>query len=192
MSALSAFLASLALAWSMQTAPAGSDAAPGDGTTAADRPEPQTAGPAEDPMAVWERLANAFRTPDGAQVRIEQHIILRISPVPGPLDPNAAAFGPPPAAPARLVERRMAECIPIASIAGAQPQRGSRLLLFLRDRRLVAADLEKACSARDFYSGFYVEKLNADGRLCAQRDRVLARSGARCGISAFRQLVADG
>ena len=98
-----------------------------------------------------------------------------------------------PAAPnaPRMIERKMGDCIPMSWIAGGQPEGGSRLLLFLRDRRLVAANLEKACSARDFYRGFYVDKPNADGKLCADRDRILSRSGARCQISSFRLLVAD-
>ena len=96
----------------------------------------------------------------------------------------------PRSAPA-LVERKMDKCLPMSAIAGGQAQAGSRLILFLRDRRMVAANLERACSARDFYSGFYVDKPNADGRLCADRDRILARSGARCEIASFRLLVAD-
>lgn len=130
-------------------------------------------------------------SPTAMQVRIEQHIIWRVSPMPGPARQNLTALAPQAQAAPRLTERRMDKCIPMSWIAGGQPQAGSRLLLFLRDRRLVAADLERACTARDFYSGFYVDKPDADGRLCAGRDRILARSGARCSISSFRLLVAD-
>lgn len=181
MSALSAFLASLLAAW---PAPAGSGAVT----------EPSAAGPAEardDPLAVWQQLTDGFLTPEAAQVRIEQHVIWRIAPMPGPARESMLAIAPTlPTAP-RMIERKMGDCVPMSWIAGGQPQSGSRLLLFLRDRRLVAANLEKACSARDFYSGFYVDKPNADGKLCADRDRILARSGARCQISSFRLLVAD-
>ena len=65
---------------------------------------------------------------------------------------------------------------------------GSSLLLYLRDRRLVSAQLERSCSARDYYSGFYFEP-NADGRLCIDRDRLLSRTGARCSLSGMAQLV---
>ena len=65
---------------------------------------------------------------------------------------------------------------------------GNRLLLYLRDRRLVSAQLERACSARDYYSGFYFEP-NDDGRLCIERDRLLSRTGARCSLSNMAQLV---
>lgn len=178
MSALSAFFASLLAAW---PAPVPVEV----GTTE------HGSARAEDPLAVWARMTRDFRARGAAQVRIEQHIIWRVAPVPGPARESMLAANPlPPSAP-RMAERKMGECIAMSSIAGGQPQRGSRLLLFLRDRKLVAADLEKACSARDFYSGFYVDKPNADGKLCADRDRILARNGARCEISRFRLLVAD-
>lgn len=182
MSALTTFFASLLAAWpaSVETVPD----APGASAAVA-------AVPQEDPLAVWARLARTFRPLEAAQVRIEQRIIWRVSPVPGPARESLMALTPAPPSAPRMVERKMAECIPMSSIAGGRPERGSRLLLFLRDRRLVAADLEKACSARDFYSGFYVDKPNSDGKICADRDRILARNGARCEISSFRQLVAD-
>lgn len=188
MSALSAFLATLMAAW---PTPAASDGMTRTGKGADAEPAATSIEAREDPMAVWQRLAESFRDTDAAQVRIEQHIIWRITPMPGPARESLMAIAPTAPAAPRLVERKMGDCIQMSAIAGGQPQRGSRLLLFLRDRRLVAADLEKACSARDFYSGFYVDKPNADGRLCADRDRILARSGARCEISSFRLLVAD-
>lgn len=142
-------------------------------------------------MMVWQRLADGFLPAKRGQVRIEQHIIWRVAPMPGPARESLTAIAPPATAPTRIVERKMGGCLAMSAIAGGRPHRGSRLLLFLRDRRLVAADLEKSCSARDFYSGFYVDKPNADGRLCADRDRILARNGARCEIAKFRLLVAD-
>lgn len=185
MSSLTAFFASLALALPPQPVPASAE---GRGP---DRPEaaPAAAQRAEDPMAVWERLTRTFRDEAVAQVRIERHIILRVAPMPGPTRENMMAIAPTAPSAPRMIERKMGDCIPMSAIAGGQPQGRSRLLLFLRDRRLVAADLEKACSARDFYSGFYVDKPGGDGRLCAD-DRILARNGARCQISGFRLLVA--
>lgn len=168
-------------------------------------PQPQAAEGVEDvPSAVeagrvgeratpsiWQALAEGFRPVEAAQVRIEQRIIWRVNPMPGPARSNLNSFAAQAQGASRLAERRMSGCIPMSWIAGGQAQEGSRLLLFLRDRRMVAADLERACSARDFYSGFYVDKPDSDGRLCAGRDRILARSGARCSISAFHLLVAD-
>lgn len=182
MPAFSPFFATLTLAL---TAPGAAVSAPAPAESAA------APAVAEDPMAVWQRLADSFLPAETGQVRIEQHIIWRITPMPGPARESLTAIAPSAPTAQRMIERRMGDCVPMSAIAGGQPQGGSRLLLFLRDRRLVAADLEKACSARDFYSGFYVDKPNADGRLCADRDRILARSGARCAISSFRLLVAD-
>lgn len=145
----------------------------------------------DDPMAVWVRLAQDFRAGEAAQVRVEQRIIWRVVPLPGPARESMMAINPQPPRAPRMTERKMGDCVPMSAIAGGQPQSGSRLLLFLRDRRMVAANLEKACQARDFYSGFYVDKPNSDGKLCADRDRILARNGARCEISSFRLLVAD-
>jgi hypothetical protein len=142
-------------------------------------------------LAAWPATASGEAGAAAAQVRIEQHIIWRVTPIPGPARQSLQAIAPTAPNAPRLVERKMGDCVPMSWIAGGQPQGSSRLLLFLRDRRLVAANLEKACSARDFYSGFYVDKPNADGKLCADRDRILARSGARCEISSFRLLVPD-
>ena len=184
MSTLSAFLASFALAWTPQPAESAKDAR-ADTQATAPRLDP------DDPMAVWRRLAQGFLPAEAGQVRIEQHIIWRITPMPGPTRESMMAIAPTAPSAPRMIERKMSDCVPMSWIAGGQPQGGSRLLLFLRDRRLVAANLEKACSARDFYSGFYVDKPNPDGRLCADRDRILSRNGARCQISSFRLLVAD-
>lgn len=183
MSAVSVFFASLLAAW---PAPASEDTAKAEGQAVV---APAEARP--HPLTVWRALAQSFLPADAAQVRIEQQIIWRISPMPGPARESFTALAPTAPSGPKMVERKMGDCVPMSWIAGGKPQGGSRLLLFLRDRRLVAANLEKACSARDFYSGFYIDKPNADGKLCADRDRILARSGARCEISSFRLLVAD-
>lgn len=182
MPGLSSLLASLLFAQNPQALPAA-------GPVIAPETVSVDATPSGEAMAVWRRLAESFHPGEAGQVRIEQHIIWRIAPMPGPSRQALTAITPREAP--RLVERRMDKCLPMGLIAGGRAQSGSRVLLFLRDRRLVAADLEKACSARDFYSGFYVDKPHADGRLCADRDRVLSRSGARCEISRFRLLVSD-
>lgn len=180
MPALSAFLASLLMAW--PAPPVAS--APADASQAGQQPQPAS-------DTVWRQLAEGFRPSDAAQVRIEQRVIWRITPMPGPTRESLVAIAPRPPGSPRMIERKMGDCVQMGWIAGGRPEGASRLLLFLRDRRMVAANLEKACSARDFYAGFYVDKPNSDGKLCADRDRILARNGARCEISSFRLLVTE-
>ena len=131
------------------------------------------------------------RAPENFQVRIEQRVIVRIAPRSStPRQSLTAELESRPASPPRMVEKRMDDCLDLADIAGVQTTRDDRLLLYLRDRRLIAASLEKSCRARDFYSGFYVER-NKDGRICRKRDKLLSRSGVNCEIDRLRQLVAD-
>jgi len=123
------------------------------------------------------------------QVRIEQRVVIRIAPaaVRQPLNADL----PQRASPPRFEERSKEKCLGLGTIAGVQTGSGNRLVLFLRDRKMVSVGLEKACRARDFYSGFYVEK-NKDGQLCVSRDKLQSRNGARCEIETMRQLVAVG
>jgi hypothetical protein len=122
------------------------------------------------------------------QVRIERRITVRIAP-PGPsLRQSMVAQAAPLALP-KLKERKIGKCLPVAAISAVQPDAKGKLLLFMRDRRLVSATLEKACSARDFYAGFYLER-TADGMLCVDRDKLHSRAGATCEVSRMRQLVA--
>jgi hypothetical protein len=131
---------------------------------------------------------------DGAnarQVRIEQRVTIRIAPRDPAVRPSMLAdMAPRAGAPARTQERKMGKCVPVSGIAAVQAEAGGTLLLFMRDQKLVSANLEKACRARDFYSGFYVER-SGDGLLCVERDKLHSRAGASCEISRMRQLVAD-
>ncbi len=122
------------------------------------------------------------------QVRIEQRVVVRISPHSTTQRQSLMEELPQHALPPRLEERKMEKCLPVSGIAGVQTGSGNRLLLFLRDRRVVTASLEKSCRARDFYSGFYVER-NEDGKICVDRDKLQSRTGAKCEISRMRQLV---
>ena len=88
----------------------------------------------------------------------------------------------------RLVERPYGSCVDASDIIGVS-DRDSRLVMYMRNRQIITAELEKSCSPRDFYLGFYVEQ-NDDGRLCVDRDRLLSRAGAKCRISNLNRLVA--
>ncbi len=115
-------------------------------------------------------------------------MIIRIAPRQGPVRQNLTTSLLPRSSQPRYLERPIGDCLPVQSIAAVHAEGDNRLLLFLRDRRLISARLEKSCSARDFYSGFYMED-SPDGRLCVDRDRLHARSGAKCEVARLSQLV---
>ena len=137
--------------------------------------------------AVWSAIADAFRAAPAEQVRIEQRTIIRITPF-GVTREMFADLPQAPLAP-KFRERKVGKCVPVAGIAGVQIGGDDRLMLFMRDQRMIGASLEKTCRARDFDSGFYLER-NGDGQLCVDRDMIHSRSGASCSLSRLRQLVA--
>lgn len=123
------------------------------------------------------------------QVRIEQRVIIRISPgAAGTREQSMAAL---PRRPLRqqFQEQRYKDCIPISTIVGVEPGPNNRLMLFMSDRRILTAELEKSCNARDFYSGLYIER-SEDGRLCSGRDELQSRAGASCGVEHLNRLTA--
>lgn len=144
---------------------------------------------AEADVVKLEGLRDPQVPPVVRQVSIEQRVTIRVAPrmstAPIAFD-SASQNGAGP----RFAEKKMGKCVPVSGIVGVQYRDANRLVLYLRDRRMVSATLEKACHARDYYSGFYVAR-NSDGMLCSDRDEIRARSGASCQISALRQLVPD-
>lgn len=140
------------------------------------------------PVVPYAFSAQPLDSESAWQVRIEQRTTIRVSPRPLPMQPNMFDSLPRRAVGPRFAERKIGKCLPASGIAGVQVQPDNRLLLFLRDRRMVSASLERACSARDFYSGFYVAP-NADGQLCVDRDTLMSRNGNNCKLSRIRQLV---
>ena len=122
------------------------------------------------------------------QVRIEQRVVVRIAPQRMSNRQELAAQAFEREIESRYQERRIGKCIPLEGIAGVQTAGGNRIVLFLRDARVISASLDKSCRSRDFYSGFYVER-HQDGRLCIARDQLQARTGAKCEIERMRELV---
>ena len=154
--------------------------------TAEQEPRVETAGRQDvaDVLAdPWPALLMRHRLENPAQVRIEQRVIVRITPRPADARRRLSAD----TAQVRLTSRSADGCVPLDAIAGVSA-RQSHLLLFLRDRRLLTARMEKSCSVEEFYSGFYLERPE-DGQMCVDRDALQARSGARCTVAEFRQLV---
>ena len=87
-------------------------------------------------------------------------------------------------------EKKIGKCLPMNNILGVQMFSDRFLDLVTQDRRRVRAQLEENCQARSFYSGFYMEK-SADGKMCAGRDILHSRTGAKCEIERFRELVPE-
>ena len=133
----------------------------------------------------------AWDQPAAQQVRIEQHFSIRITPGSPQVPTDMLVELQQEEVPPRFVERKRGKCLPAGSIAAVDSAQGNRLLLFLRDSRIFTGTLDKSCNARDFYSGFYVER-NADGQICVNRERLQARTGASCKLKALRELVAVG
>ena len=134
-------------------------------------------------------IAHSFEPDSAHQVRIEQRMTIRIAPRAAmPIRRDMFAPMPDGEMRPRFTERKMGKCVPVAGIAGVRPNGGSSLILYMRDRRMVSAALDRTCRARDFYSGFYLSD-SSDGMLCVDRDMLQSRSGATCKLSRIRQLV---
>ena len=160
------------------------------------------------PPGIAGGLAGPLEPDTWSQVRIEQRVIIRINPrEPGrdalapqvlpiqptlqPMQPLVQPMNPmlrPSTVQVRVRERKASKCMPAASIAAVQPIIDGRLMFYMRDRRMLAAGLEKACSARDFYLGFYMSK-TSDGQLCVGRDAIHSRAGTTCKLKDVREYV---
>ena len=124
-----------------------------------------------------------LQPPEQEQIRVEQTVIIRV--------PRAA---PPPKGKGRdfqisFKEEKMGGCVAMKKIAGVRVSGDQTLELLTVDGHLVRAYLGKGCDAREFHSGFYIEK-PSDGRFCKDREVLHARSGAECQITRFRLLRA--
>lgn len=143
------------------------------------------------PQAVQGALAPSV--PTAAQVRIEQRIIIRVprqSLSRSSLLPMPQPRQVPPPEPPRFERRKVGKCLAMRDVTGVRVINGDMLVLFMRDQRMIEARLERTCSPREFYQGFYMER-SSDGRLCVDRDMLQARSGSKCEVERLRQLVPE-
>lgn len=141
-------------------------------------------------VAVWPDLAHTFRPPEQHQVRIERRVIIRVAPRRPVASPNMLSELQSARPVQRMSVRKRVKCVPTAEIGGVQADPGNQLILFMRRHRMVGVSLEKGCRARDFYSGFYVER-SPDGLICSGRDVLHSRAGARCEVSKLYVLARD-
>lgn len=122
-----------------------------------------------------------------AQVRIQQHIVIR---VPRPDAIRRVSTPAAPLPPIAWVERDADKCVQMNRLAGAAITRSDSVDLVLVGGKRVRAKLGKECPALDFYSGFYVRPTK-DGMVCAKRDTFRSRAGGECRIKAFRTLIPE-
>ncbi len=190
MNALVAILSPLALLLPAVAGPLPAERADGAVHEAAERAD-MPKGFNALPAAPFEVFREARQPQELGQVRIEQRVIIRITPSsPAAREQMMAELRRQGASRTSYAEEKLSGCIAIAGIAGVQPApEQNRLLLFMRDRRVLSAALERACNPRDYYSGFYIERSD-DGQLCAKRDLLQSRAGASCKVAQLSRLVA--
>ena len=130
-------------------------------------------------------VADAWRQDQEArQVRIRQEIMVRVS----PRRSRELVANWRTVLPQRYEQRKIGKCLTARNIVAVQTVSSRDLVLYMADSRMIRAQLNKACNARDFYLGFYIEP-NDDGELCVDRDMLRSRNGASCKIGGIRQLV---
>lgn len=127
------------------------------------------------------------------QVVIERQLIIRIPARPSSINnfvaneaTTAARRAPQP--PIVWRESKAPKCVAVRSLIGIQAVQRDSIDLITRENQRLRARLNRGCRAVDFYSGFYL-KASKDGKLCADRDALHARSGAECEVEKFRLLV---
>lgn len=131
------------------------------------------------PLAMAPAVGQQLDGSEWAQLTIHEHIVIRVP----RLSPRRMAR----IAPMRWKERHGPHCIAANDLAGAVVSGPQAVDLVLAGGGRVRAKLDGDCTPLDFYSGFYI-KPAADGKVCADRDVIRARSGAACEIDAFRTL----
>lgn len=127
------------------------------------------------------------------QIVVERQLIIRIPAKPSSLNNFSAAEVATVqrrAVPQPIVwkESKAPKCVPMRSLLGIQAVQRDSIDLITRENQRLRARLNRGCRALDFYSGFYM-KASKDGRLCADRDALHARSGAECEVERFRLMV---
>jgi hypothetical protein len=113
------------------------------------------------------------------QVRVQQRVIIRFPSGNGPMSVGK---------PIKYKEEKIGKCLQVNRLIGSRPDGKDKLEFVTRDQQLIRAYLGDGCLAREFYAGAYVER-SEDGKICAERDILHARTGAQCEIDKFRLMV---
>ena len=125
------------------------------------------------------------------QIVFERQLIIRIPARPSTLTNFSAADSAASRVRSEPIiwrETKAPKCVAMRSLVGIQAVQRDSIDLITRENQRLRARLNRGCRALDFYSGFYM-KASKDGRLCADRDALHARSGAECEVEKFRLLV---
>lgn len=85
-------------------------------------------------------------------------------------------------------EKKAPRCVAVGDLVGIQFVQDDSIDLLTRDKNRMRASFNRDCRAANFYSGFYM-KPTKDGKICAGRDTLQSRSGARCEVARFQKLV---
>lgn len=85
-------------------------------------------------------------------------------------------------------ERKGPKCLGMTQVAAAAITAPAAVDLLMVDGRWMRARLDGDCRSADFYAGLYMRP-GPDGQICARRDAIRIRSGARCMIDHFRSLT---
>lgn len=147
---------------------------------------------ASSPVAKMIELPDIDADPAGYfQVVIERQLIIRIPARPSTLNNFSAAEASESrrsSVPIVWRETKAPKCVAMRSLVGIQAVQRDSIDLITRENERLRAKLNRGCRALDFYSGFYLRP-SKDGRLCADRDALHARSGAECEVEKFRLMV---
>lgn len=122
-----------------------------------------------------------------AQVVIHERMVIRIPRADSSPEPPRPLYRPAPPPPVSWREQKAPKCVPTDSIVAASMAEGD-VDLETADGRRLRAKLDDDCPTLKFYTGFYLKR-TSDGMICAGRDALRSRSGARCEIAQFRVLV---
>ena len=134
------------------------------------------------PVARQEFVAREEEDVRIAQVIIRQRVIIRVPALSQPVMPV------PLPRPVVWKEVKGPKCVSMNLLAGAAITRRDTVDLFLRGGRRLRALLDNECPALDYYSGFYLTPTK-DGQVCGGRDTIHTRSGGKCEIERFREMV---
>lgn len=122
-----------------------------------------------------------------AQVRIQQHIVIRVPRV-AVTARTMAAPPPPPPPVVEWDEKHMGKCVALDQLAGYAVTHDDSVDLMMMGSERLRVKLDSDCPALDFYSGFYIPRA-PDGQLCAKRDAIHSRSGGECRVKSLKRLV---